>query len=92
MQWTRWFDQLTIADVPQVGGKNASLGEMIRELTVKGIQIPDGFAVTAGAYRAFLRYNKLEEQMQKILAGLNTQDVNDLLHRTGQIRHLILAF
>ena len=91
MQWTRWFDQLTIADVPQVGGKNASLGEMIRELTVKGIQIPDGFAVTAGAYRAFLRYNKLEEQMQKILAGLNTQDVNDLLHRTGQIRHLILA-
>jgi len=91
MQWTRWFDQLTIADVPQVGGKNASLGEMIRELTVKGIQIPDGFAVTAGAYRAFLRYNKLEEQMQKILAGLNTQDVNDLLQRTGQIRHLILA-
>ena len=57
MQWVRKFCDLTIDDVPQVGGKNASLGEMIRELTVKGIQIPDGYAVTAQAYRAFLHYN-----------------------------------
>ncbi len=90
MQWVRWFKDLTIADVPFVGGKNASLGEMIRELTPKGIQIPNGFAVTAQAYREFLRYNELEQQMHDILAGLNAQDVNDLLRRTGQIRRLIL--
>jgi pyruvate,water dikinase len=91
MRWIRWFNELTIADVPQVGGKNASLGEMIRELTAKGVRIPNGFAVTAQAYRAFLRYNELEERVGEILKGLNVQDVNDLLHRTSDIRSLILA-
>jgi pyruvate,water dikinase len=91
MRWIRWFNELTIADVPQVGGKNASLGEMIRELTAKGVHIPNGFAVTAQAYRAFLRYNELEERIGDILKGLNTHDVNDLLHRTSEIRSLILA-
>ena len=91
MKWIRWFNELTIADVPQVGGKNASLGEMLRELTPKGIRIPDGFAVTAQAYRAFLHYNELEGQISDLLKGLNTHDVNDLLHRTEQIRSLILA-
>lgn len=91
MKWIRWFDELTIADVPQVGGKNASLGEMRRELTPKGIRIPNGFAVTAPAYRAFLHYNELEGQIAELLKGLNTHDVNDLLHRTEQIRSLILT-
>jgi pyruvate,water dikinase len=91
MRWIRWFHELTIADVPQVGGKNASLGEMIRELTAKGIRIPDGFAVTAQAYRGFLRFNELEERIGTILKELNPQDVNDLLHRTSEIRNLILA-
>lgn len=91
MKWIRWFNELTIADVPQVGGKNASLGEMLRELTPKGIRIPDGFAVTAQAYRAFLHYNELEGQISDLLKGLNTHDVNDLLHHTEQIRSLILA-
>ncbi len=91
MQWVRKFQELTIADVPQVGGKNASLGEMIRELTAKGIQIPSGFAVTAQAYRAFLHYNELEGQMTDLLQGLDPKNVNDLLHRTSQIRNLILA-
>ena len=91
MQWIRWFSELTIDDVPQVGGKNASLGEMIRELTQKGVQVPDGYAVTAAGYRAFLRYNELEAPIEEILSGLNTEDVNDLLRRTGQIRRLILG-
>jgi pyruvate,water dikinase len=91
MQWVRWFGELGIADVPLVGGKNASLGEMIRELSPRGIRIPDGYAVTAAAYRAFLRFNELEERMRGILDGMNAQDVNDLLRRTGQIRRLILA-
>jgi pyruvate,water dikinase len=90
-QWIRWFKELTIADVPLVGGKNASLGEMVRELASKGIQIPDGFAITADAYRAFLRYNEFEELIHEILKGLNAQDVNDLLRRTGQVRRLILS-
>jgi pyruvate,water dikinase len=91
MQWIRWFQELTIDDVPQVGGKNASLGEMIRELTARGVQIPGGYAVTAQAYHAFVRYNELEGQIREILDGLNTSDVNDLLRRTSQIRRLILA-
>ncbi len=91
MQWIRWFNEITIADVPKVGGKNASLGEMIRELTPKGIAIPNGFAVTADAYRAFLRYNELEAAITEILDDLDTHDVNDLLTRTGQIRRLILS-
>jgi pyruvate,water dikinase len=90
MKWVRWFRELTIADVPLVGGKNASLGEMIRELTPKGIQIPNGYAITAEAYRAFLRHNQLEERLQEILTGLDTRNVPDLLDRTGQIRRLIL--
>jgi pyruvate,water dikinase len=90
MSWIKWFAELTIDDVPKVGGKNASLGEMIRELTPAGIQVPDGFAVTADAYRAFLRYNELDSQIADILRGLNTKDVNDLMQRTGQIRRLIL--
>jgi len=91
MRWIHWFDELTIADVPQVGGKNASLGEMIRELTAKSIRIPNGFAITAQAYQAFLRYNELEESVGKLLNGLNTRDVNELLQRTGEIRNMILA-
>ncbi len=91
MQWVRRFRDLTIGDVPQVGGKNASLGEMIRALTVKGVQIPDGYAVTAQAYRAFLQYNELDEQIRTILQDLDPKNVDELLTRTGQIRHLILA-
>jgi phosphoenolpyruvate synthase/pyruvate phosphate dikinase len=63
---------------------------MIRELTPHGIQVPDGFAVTADAYRAFLHYNELDGQIRDILHGLEPHDVNDLMRRTGQIRRLIL--
>ncbi len=90
MQWIRWFRDLGIADVPSVGGKNASLGEMLRELSAKGIRIPDGYAITAQGYREFLRHNQLEEKIDSILAELDVKDVNDLLRRTGQIRRLIL--
>jgi pyruvate,water dikinase len=91
MQWVRRFRDLTIGDVPLVGGKNASLGEMIRALTVQGVQIPDGYAVTADAYRAFLQYNELDDQIRTILEALDPKNVDELLTRTGQIRHLILG-
>ena len=50
----KWFAGITITDIPSVGGKNASLGEMVRELTGKGVKVPDGFAITAEAYRHFI--------------------------------------
>lgn len=90
MSWIKWFSELTIDDVPSVGGKNASLGEMIRELSPRGIQVPDGFAITAEAYRAFLHYNELDGRIREILRDLDAKDVGDLMRRTGQIRRMIL--
>lgn len=60
----RWLEQLGADDAPMVGGKNASLGEMIRALTEEGIRVPDGFATTAAAYWEFLQANDLEKQIQ----------------------------
>lgn len=67
----RWFSDLTNKDVPEVGGKNASLGEMIRSLTDKGISIPDGFATTSAAYRHFVEANRLAERMRPLLEDLD---------------------
>jgi pyruvate,water dikinase len=87
----RWFEELGIDDVPLVGGKNASLGEMYRELVPRGVRIPNGFAVTADAYRAFLRHGRLEERIAELLRGLDTGDLEDLRRRGHAIRHAILA-
>jgi pyruvate, water dikinase len=66
----RWFEEISRHDTDQVGGKNASLGEMIRGLKEEGIRVPDGFATTAEAYRAFIAENNLEEQIRTELAAL----------------------
>jgi hypothetical protein len=63
-EWTRWFSEVGIEDVPLVGGKNASLGEMTRELAPLGIRVPDGYAVTAEAYRHFLQSNGLVDRIR----------------------------
>lgn len=84
-----WFDQIGIKDIPIVGGKNASLGEMLRALAPKGINVPDGFAVTAEAYKYFIRYNHLDEPIRKILEKLDKNDVSDLKRRGKKIRDLI---
>jgi pyruvate,water dikinase len=86
-----WFWETGISDVPLVGGKNASLGEMYRNLRKKGVRIPDGFAVTAGAYRYFLRQNDLEGEMKKILKGLDTGNMRNLAERGYRVRQTILA-
>jgi pyruvate,water dikinase len=65
-----WFEQLTQHDVPRVGGKNASLGEMIRELATQQVRVPGGFAVTASAYREFLAVNGFEPVLRAQLARL----------------------
>jgi phosphoenolpyruvate synthase/pyruvate phosphate dikinase len=84
-----WLDEVGIEDVPLVGGKNASLGEMLRNLSKLGINIPYGFVVTSKAYYEFLRYNKLEEKIRKILEGLNPNNVQDLAKRGYEVRELI---
>lgn len=85
-----WFNQINIKDIPLVGGKNASLGEMLRNLTPKGINIPDGFAVTAEAYKYFIKSNNLGQPLRKILSDLDKSDVADLKRRGKKIRSLIL--
>ncbi|MCS7150627.1 MAG: phosphoenolpyruvate synthase [Caldimicrobium sp.] len=85
-----WFDEITYDDVPLVGGKNASLGEMYSKLTSKGVNVPYGFAVTAEAYRYFIHENHLDDQIKAALKGLDTHDVHDLQKRGKKVRNLIL--
>ena len=91
VDFIRWFDDIGIEDIPLVGGKNASLGEMARELAPEGINLANGFAITAEAYRYFLQVTDLDETIRDLLAGLDTQDARSLQQRGRQIRHAILA-
>lgn len=88
-QFILWFAEVGIDDVPLVGGKNASLGEMYQKLGGKGIKIPNGFAITAYAYRYFLKYAGIEEEIKKILKGLDTHDIYDLMARGREVREII---
>lgn len=85
-----WFDQLRIEDVASVGGKNASLGEMYATLTQKGIRVPNGFAVTAYAYRYFIEKEGLTSFIEKTLEGLDTHDVKQLQKVGNAIREKII--
>ena len=85
-----WMDQVGMNDVPQVGGKNASLGEMITHLTKLGLRIPTGFVTTADAYRDFLNENHLVEKMNALLAKLDTGDVSALEKAGQKIRRWII--
>jgi pyruvate,water dikinase len=87
----RRFAEIGIGDVPLVGGKNASLGEMFCELVPRGVAVPDGFAVTAEAYRHFLREAGLDARIRDILAGLDTRDIENLRSRGSQVRHAIMG-
>jgi len=84
-----WFDQLGIEDVPLVGGKNASLGEMYKTLNPKGVNIPNGFAVTAFAYRFLLERMGIRDQIKQILSDLNTKDLYNLQDRGEKVRRLV---
>jgi pyruvate,water dikinase len=90
MKLIRWFEQVGIKDVALVGGKNASLGEMYRELTKQGVRIPNGFATTADAYRYFLAESGLDEKVQQILADVDKNDIENLRQRGRDVRHAIL--
>ncbi|MCD6384083.1 MAG: phosphoenolpyruvate synthase [Thermoplasmata archaeon] len=86
-----WFDEIGIKDVPLVGGKNASLGEMYRKLSEKGVRVPYGFAITAYAYRYLLKKAGIEDKIKEVLKGLNTKDIENLKERGRQVRQLILS-
>ncbi|MCE9611490.1 MAG: phosphoenolpyruvate synthase [Chthoniobacter sp.] len=87
----KWFADTGIEDVPLVGGKNASLGEMVRELTAKGVKVPNGFSMTAEAYRYFLRATGVDRQIDEILTGLDTRDIENLRSRALHVRQAILG-
>jgi len=87
--YIRWFKEIGIEDVPTVGGKNASLGEMYRELTPQGIKVPNGFAITAEAYRDGLAQAGVWDALKATLDGLNPADMGDLARRGAKARAII---
>ncbi len=91
IQTIRWFEEIGIEDVPLVGGKNASLGEMYRELAAKGVKVPNGFAITAEAYRYFIKEAGLDERIRETLKDLDTHDIGNLRQRGGQVRRMVLS-
>lgn len=90
-KYIRWFKDLTIKDIPSVGGKNASLGEMYAKLKSKGVPVPNGFALTADVYWNFLRANKLDKKIKETLKGLDKKNIKELARVGDKIRKMILA-
>jgi len=84
-----WFSEVGIKDVPIVGGKNASLGEMYQKLHDKGINVPNGFAITAYAYRYFLKYSGIEDEIKEVLKDLDTRDLGNLMRKGKEVRDII---
>jgi len=86
-----WYSELGMADVEIVGGKNASLGEMIQNLAKSGVSVPNGFATTAEAFREFLAYEQLDERIKGMLATLDIEDVTALAATGKKIRQALAA-
>lgn len=89
--YIRWFEELGMEDVPLVGGKNASLGEMYRELGDEGVKIPNGFAITAEAYHYLLEEAGAMRRLHKVLDALNADDLSDLARRARLAREIVYA-
>ncbi|HJV34497.1 PEP/pyruvate-binding domain-containing protein, partial [Geomonas sp.] len=88
-RYVRWFKELSITDVPLVGGKNASLGEMYRELVPKGIKIPNGFAITAHAYRELIEASGKMQEMRKLLREIDKSDLEAFARKGHRLRELV---
>lgn len=89
-KYLKFFEELSIEDIPVVGGKNASLGEMYHHLKPQGVNLPNGVATTADAYRYFLEKAGLNQQIEQTLEGLNINDMRDLAYRGAKIRDMIV--
>jgi len=88
-KYIKFFEEISLADIPEVGGKNASLGEMVQHLAPQGVKLPNGFATTSDAYRYFLQSTGLSERIGKELEGLDVHDVKDLERRGAKLRSMI---
>jgi len=89
-QYIQWFKELGMDDVPVVGGKNASLGEMIANLSTVGIRVPDGFATTADAFREHIQVSGLDKRINALLDDLDTDDMQALASTGSQIRQWVM--
>jgi pyruvate,water dikinase len=89
-RYVLWFKEISKDDVPLVGGKNASLGEMFSKLSRKGIQVPNGFAITAKAFRYYLAYNKIDEKLREIFEKFDPRSIESLKETGEKSRQLIL--
>ncbi len=89
MKFVKWFEEIGAKDVALVGGKNASLGEMIRNLANVGVNVPSGFAITAEAYKYLVKRAGIRQKIKDILADLDTNDLEDLAYRGEKLRNLI---
>lgn len=88
--YIKWFKNIRVKDVPLVGGKNASLGEMIKALSIKGVNIPNGFAITAKAYFDFLKQGGIYKEIKDALQSANLKNIKELQEAGRKIRKLIL--
>ena len=88
--WTRQLRDVGLTDIASVGGKNASLGELLRALVPLGVNVPDGFAVTADGYRHFIEDSGLQAAIEEALRGIRKGDVTDLVRRSDRIRELMM--
>jgi pyruvate,water dikinase len=82
LPYLKWLHEVQLSDIDTVGGKNASLGEMIRNLGQLGVQVPGGFVVTVASYQAFIAHNVLDQKIRDIVAKLDVDDVENI-RRTG---------
>ncbi|MGY5847901.1 phosphoenolpyruvate synthase [Salegentibacter sp. HM20] len=89
-RYIKFFSELSMADLPEVGGKNASLGEMFNELSSEGVLVPNGFATTAEAFREFISENKLQPKLQELLDALDRNNFSNLSEIGSKARNLIL--
>jgi pyruvate,water dikinase len=87
----RWFGDISLGDLSAVGGKNASLGELYRELSASGVRVPNGFAITADAYRHYMRSTGLSTRVDALTGGVHTGDLDLLAERGLAIRHAIVG-
>eukprot|EP01037_Dinobryon_pediforme_P016147 gene16147-16325_t len=89
METILWFKQIRLADTQKVGGKNASLGEMISQLSQKGIRVPNGFAITTAAFKEFISFNLLDKKIDDILKRLDISDIKAASKSSTEIRSAI---
>ncbi len=90
MNYIKFFNEISMGDIPEVGGKNASLGEMIQNLRNKNIEVPDGFAITVNGYWHYIAENKLQEKIEEQLAALHYTHENSVREHAQNIRKLII--